>query len=281
MYQFGENPQTYITSWDVPLPRRYVSCSVSDGLGNRLFQIMAMLGYAEKYGHTPVFIREWIKDNPTQPGGNRVCTLFPTIQTMTLESVVGEWSYLRPPFMDAMTYVELPRMTGHVKLEGYFQSARYFPRCLPVFAGLVPLSISQPSLFLHVRRGDYLHPLNTHHYVDLASYYERALALFPEDALVYVCSDDIEWCKITLPGRYGSVVGAHRWRWVVGDEFETLSVMMGCSLGGMCANSTFSWWGAWLNPSTEKIVCMPDVWIHPRPGHPLPRDLYPEGVLRV
>jgi Glycosyl transferase family 11 len=238
------------------------------------------LGYAEKHGHTPVFIREWIKDNPSQPGGNKVCSLFPGIQTMSLGEVSGEWAVIKPPFEAAMTYVELPFVDGHVKLDGYFQSSRYFPVSALPIAGLKP-TVLDPAVFLHVRRGDYLHPFNAHHSVDLTEYYERALILFPDNALVYVCSDDIEWCKATLPGRYGSVVKAHRWRWVVGDEFETLSVMMGCSLGGMCANSTFSWWGAWLNPFAEKLVIMPELWIHPRPGHPLARDLYPEGVLRV
>ncbi len=266
----------------------FVSCSISDGLGNRLFQIAAMLGYAEKHGHTPVFIREWIKDNPSQPGGNKVCSLFPGIQTMVLGDVSGEWAVIKPPFEAAMTYVELPFVDGHVKMDGYFQSALYFPSRLPVLANVEAAVLESSAVFLHVRRGDYLHPLNAHHYVDLTEYYRKALELFPPDSLVYVCSDDIAWCKAKMPGLYMSVVGAHQWRWVLGDEFETLSVMMGCSLGGICANSTFSWWGAWLNPSAEKLVIMPDLWIHLRPGpfgtqggHLLPRDLYPEGVLRL
>ena len=256
----------------------FVSCQISDGLGNRLFQIAAMLGYAEKHGHKPLFITEWINENKTQPGGNKVCALFPGIPTMSLESVAGSWSLIQPPGVDAMTYRELPYVAGHVKLQGYFQSELYFPLRLPI-SGLVPV-VRENALFLHVRRGDYLHPLNQHHHVDLRSYYEKALALFPDNASVLVCSDDIAWCKVTLPLRYTSV-RADKWIWIQGDEFETLSAMMGCGLGGICANSTFSWWGSYLNPSVEKLVVMPATWMHSRTCDPVPTDLYPKGVLRI
>jgi len=256
----------------------YVSCQISDGLGNRLFQIAAMLGYAEKYGHQPVFIKEWIKWNDTQPGGNEVCSLFPAIPTMSLDSVDGDWSLIKMPFAAAMKYIPLPAANTHVKLDGYFQSPLYFPTTIQTAARGTELGA--PALFLHVRRGDYLHPLNAHHYVDLTDYYQRALDLFPSDAPIYVCSDDIAWCKAVMPGRYSSVT-ADRWRWLDCDEFATLSVMMGCTLGGICANSTFSWWGAWLNSSPDKLVVMPATWMHPRHGGPLPVDLYPEGVLRI
>lgn len=258
----------------------FISCQISDGLGNRLFQIAAMLGYAEKHGHTPVFIREWIKDNPAQPGGNKVCSLFPGIQTMTLGDVGGEWVVLKPPFEAAMTYVELPFVGGHVKLDGYFQSAQYFPSRLPVLAGIEVAVLEGPAVFLHVRRGDYLHLFNAHHRVELDNYYQQALDMFPTDSFVYVCSDDIGWCKATLPGRYRSV-GFDRWRWVGGDEFETLSVMIGCTLGGICANSTFSWWGAWLGWNSEKLMIMPSLWMHVSPGRPVAKDLYPVWALKL
>jgi hypothetical protein len=136
------------------------------------------------------------------------------------------------------------------------------------------------SLFLHIRRGDYLHPLNWHHYVDLDKYYERALSLFPSGAHVVVCSDDLSWCKSVLPLRY-PFIGADKWVWFAGDEYETLSAMMGCTLGGICANSTFSWWGAYLGQRQEKIITMPDLWIQKRVGFPLATDIYPVWAEQV
>jgi hypothetical protein len=136
-----------------------------------------------------------------------------------------------------------------------------------------------PTVFLHVRRGDYLHQFNQHHYVDLSGYYERALGLF-SGAYVVVCSDDLAWCKSVLPARYPGV-SADKWIWFDGDEYATLGVMRGCVLGGICANSTFSWWGAYLSRSLEKLFTMPDTRTYNRPGFPLGVDIYPQWVERV
>ena len=95
-----------------------------------------------------------------------------------------------------------------------------------------------------------------------------------------VFSDDIEWCKATLPARYPSV-GSNKWIWFTGDEYATLSAMMGCTLGGICANSTFSWWGAYLSRSLEKLFIMPGTWTYDRPGFPLGVDIYPSWAERI
>jgi len=261
----------------------YVTCVIGDGLGNRLFQIAAMLGYAERYGHTPVFIKEWVKTNPAQPGGDRVCEYFPDILTIGGEVLVGvKWTELREEFVDAMTYRPLPFVAGHVKLCGAFQSERYFPSGGISLSGVVPhvLRVGVPTVFLHVRRGDYLHPFNQHHYVDLSGYYERALGLF-SGAYVVVCSDDLAWCKSVLPARYPGV-SADKWIWFDGEEYATLGMMRGCVLGGICANSTFSWWGAYLGlAGGDKIVTMPALWIQNRAGFPKAIDIYPAWATQV
>jgi len=260
--------------------KRLVTCVIGDGLGNRLFQIAAMLGYVERHGGQAVFVKELVKANAAQPGGERVCDYFPDIPTISGDGLV--WTELREEFVDAMTYRPLPFVFGNVKLCGAFQSERYFPTGRILLAGVVPrvLLIGAPTVFLHVRRGDYLHPFNQHHYVDLARYYERALALF-YGAYVVVCSDDLEWCKAVLPARYPSV-SADKWIWFSGDEYMTLSAMMGCTLGGICANSTFSWWGAYLGRgSGDKLVTMPSLWIQLRAGFPKAVDIYPAWAERV
>lgn len=255
-----------------------VTCVIGDGLGNRLFQIAAMLGYAEKHGHTPVFVREWVKSNSAQPGGERVCEYFPDILTISADEL--EWTEMREEFVDAMTYRPLPRVLGNVKLCGAFQSELYFPSGGVRLSGVVPRVLPVPTLFLHVRRGDYLHPFNQHHYVELATYYERSLGLFDSGASIVVCSDDMAWCKATLP-RLHPTVSADKWIWFGGDEYATLGAMMGCSLGGICANSTFSWWGAYLGFSSGKLVTMPSLWIQLRAGFPKAIDIYPSWAEKV
>lgn len=256
----------------------YVSVKISDGLGNRLFQVAAMLGYAERHGHTPVFIRSWILPNPSHPGPLTITDLFPTIPV--LESAEGDWTELHMPGDAVFTYIPLPANPGNVKLNGYFQSALYFPSrritpALPVSEFPTPPG----AFFLHVRRGDYVSsPYTAHHRVELQDYYRRALTLVDASHPIVVCSDDRDWCIATLPSALSDVVAPHRWIFVPSNvsDAETWAIMAACD-GGICANSTFSWWGAYFSRRTE--VYMPDIWGYP----PLPpaHDVYPDWAVQL
>lgn len=253
----------------------YVCPRISDGLGNRFFQVAAALGYAEQHGHTPVFIDDWmVKTNHTGP--KSIKDYFPALQTIGLQP---GWTLMEEMANDCFTFNALPHVAGHTFIKGYFQSERYFP------AGGVPRPAVLAGFedryrdfaFLHVRRGDYLLSVCRHHYVDLNNYYRFALAMFADsDAQILVCSDDIEWCRRELVGRYGDLISADRWEFLpnTATDFDTLRAMSSCGRGGICANSTFSWWGAyWAFKDNRKgIFCMPSIW-----GSALPptRDLYP------
>ena len=111
--------------------------------------------------------------------------------------------------------------------------------------------VARPQVSIHVRRGDYVtHPA----FVDLCKtdYYERAIALFPDDTFL-VFSDDIEWCKAKWAAdkRFTFSVGR--------TEIEDLNAMAGCK-SNIIANSSFSWWAAYLNPNTSKRVIYPVAW---------------------
>lgn len=106
---------------------------------------------------------------------------------------------------------------------------------------------------IHVRRGDYV---NNSFYVDLmeTEYYEKAMELFPDcDFLVF--SDDITWCKeqsIFLGCEFSEET----------DEVKDLNLMASCT-GHIIANSSFSWWGAYLSPHEGKVVA-PKQWYSDR-----------------
>jgi hypothetical protein len=99
---------------------------------------------------------------------------------------------------------------------------------------------------IHVRRGDYV---DNHFYVDLMAtpYYEDAMALFPGESFL-VFSDDIKWCMQQKIFKDCDFSG--------GDEIADLNAMAGCK-GVIMANSSFSWWGAYL--SKGKVVA-PKQW---------------------
>lgn len=115
------------------------------------------------------------------------------------------------------------------------------------------------AAFLHIRRGDYV-DLPTIHYNQPMSYYEQALNLLPASVRrIYVFSDDIEWVKLQPLFQ-----DATRFQFVPAefDEIQSLALMSLCTEGAICANSTFSWWGAFLGAHAKgSPVVVPSRWI--------------------
>lgn len=115
----------------------------------------------------------------------------------------------------------------------------------------------------HLRRGDYL--TDPVYGVCNANYYERAVtelnqAVNPD--LYCVFSDDIEWCKenlVDLIGRDKEVIFVD---WNKGKEsYRDIQLMSLCHYN-IIANSSFSWWGAWLNNHEDKVVLAPEIWMN-------------------
>lgn len=136
------------------------------------------------------------------------------------------------------------------------------------------------SAFIHVRRGDYLH-FSDRHFIQPIEYYIHCLRelrkLKPNVKTVYLISDDILWLKENKSSfSQDNNDNAFSFQIVeTTDELEALSIMTLCKEGAICANSTFSWWGAYLgaykcrNPvfvpkkwySTKKVELFPEEWI--------------------
>jgi len=263
----------------------YVSIALTDGLGNRFFQVAAMLWYAERTGRTPLLIRDWITPE-RHPTSQPLTSYFLRIPT-TQSPPAGRWVVHRvedafaPPQKELLDPVD---ERTFVKLEGWFQHVDFLPRNISWFSDALlfletakcPLLDYENTAFLHIRRGDYLHPACAHHRVDLRTYYGLALALFSDTTKIVVVSDDIEWARATFPVEY-AFIPESRWMFCAGlNEFQTLGVMMRCGRGGIAANSTFSWWGSFfghLSTDGRRLYTMPGKWGLP----PLPAEvgLYP------
>jgi Glycosyl transferase family 11 len=161
---------------------------------------------------------------------------------------------------------------------GYFQSYRYLEGCREDLIRFLRfnadhLAWSQallhayrrrhkgPLVSVHVRRSDYVHPGAEHAWGNLAAdgYYERAAASLGDDVTYLVFSDDIAWCRRSLE--------LERAEFVDLDHGTSLAVMAGCDVN-IVANSTYSWWGAYLNPAAD--VYAPSRWFGP--AMPPPND---------
>lgn len=186
-------------------------------------------------------------------------------------------------------------ITTPVRLEGYFQSERYFSDITDTLrADFAPgkeamdeigrlanrLLPAGPCVSLHVRRGDYANPeTSAVHGLLGADYYARALQILAERTgrrlPVCVFTDDPAWARAHLPlPEEARFVSEH-----TRAPLQDLILMSRCS-HHITANSSFSWWGAWLNPHPEKVVVTPERWFQPAAGLDT-RDLRPAGWLQT
>lgn len=159
-----------------------------------------------------------------------------------------------------------------VYLDGTWQSERYFAMCSGALrseltlkdplsgeaAALATNLRSQPSVSVHVRRGDYAHDPKTRDYHGLlgTAYYTAAMQWMLErvpDAHFFVFSDEPRWAHEHLQASTPMTVLPVR------SGPEDLLLMAQCR-HHIIANSSFSWWGAWLNPSERKLVVAPQRW---------------------
>lgn len=124
---------------------------------------------------------------------------------------------------------------------------------------LSQFAAANESVSLHVRRGDYVQHKAFGGICDL-SYYQRAVEQIKslvENPTFIVFSDDIQWCKDNLNLKQAKFVD-----WNTGENSYRDMQLMSLCKHNIIANSSFSWWGAWLNAHDDKKVICPDKWVH-------------------
>ena len=116
---------------------------------------------------------------------------------------------------------------------------------------------SQNSVGIHIRRGDYLR--NPFHGVLPLEYYEVAMDYFRariSQPVFYCFTDDPKWVRDTFPLSSHFILCSDNYS---KSDFHDLQLMATCR-HQIIANSTFSWWAAWLNANPDKIVIAPNRW---------------------
>lgn len=172
---------------------------------------------------------------------------------------------LKPGFFDS---------GKNVILEGYFQSEEYFSGIKDVLRSEFTLRSEQVdtetirqqvSVGIHFRRGDYSDKqnLNALHGTCDISYYEKAIAYLKsklKEPVFYIFSDDISWVKENFKAEGNFIFMENKGRHAHLYDFE----MLKSCRHQVIANSTFSWWAAWLNANAGKIVIAPARWFNNR-----------------
>jgi Glycosyl transferase family 11 len=168
---------------------------------------------------------------------------------------------------------------GDIYLDGFWQSPLYFEAIRDVL--LKDLTLTSPfspeaaefaaqiknstAVSLHVRRGDYIKNPQVAADFGICSteYYTRAINKIKETVInptFFVFSDDMDWVRKNLPVGNNAV-------FVTGTGITDVEEIMLMSLcqHNIIANSSFSWWGAWLNQNSSKIVVAPTPWLNRQP----------------
>lgn len=166
------------------------------------------------------------------------------------------------------------KLHGNLYLYGYWQSEKYFLKYRKIILNDFELKVdvskkhgsilkeieNSTSVSLHIRRGDYtsspiaaarLGFCGLDYYVRASRYIETKMA----NPKYYVFSDDMDWVIKNLKLNY-PVKFIER-----GEDYEEM-YLMSCCRHNITANSSYSWWGAWLNKSKDKIVICPKKWFN-------------------
>jgi hypothetical protein len=197
---------------------------------------------------------------------------------------------------DIIEYYQIPDkkfdnifIKGHWQKEYYFKGIEQIIRknfSFPVISGDNNLKLlesikSTNSISLHIRRGDYTLKQNeiVHGILPL-SFYMQALLYMKErvnNPTFFIFSDDVEWVQkeLSIEGQVFYVKGNEN-----NNAYIDMQLMSYCK-HNIIANSSFSWWGAWLNSNTDKIVIAPQQWFVDEIKNTFHKDLVPKEWIRL
>lgn len=229
---------------------------VATRLGNHLFQMAATITTAMDHGEDYGFPR-WVHEKD-----------FP-LSGCFLDALPSGPEYREPAF----SYDPIPYQPN-LRLYGYFQSEKYFVNHADfIRKSFTPLVMTQKKDYrdtasLQIRRGNYL-LLPDHHPIIPLAFYEKAVEMILKHGIrkIIVFSDDLDWCRKVFTRQPYEVIPEMK-------PIDQLALTIACRHHIM-ANSTFSWWGAWLDPNPNKIVIAPKLWFGPGYAHYDTKDLLP------
>jgi hypothetical protein len=245
-----------------------ITCRLKGGLGNLLFQIAAIEAMSIDSGIPSTYynvnsqiklINDDLDHNPTLKHANEYIHIFKNFDWNKNSVNNISFNSIKVPFH----YVKI-QPKPNTCYDGFFQSEKFFKHREKEIRNLFEPSteiaeyIKSKYSFLfntdvtsiHVRRGDYLkishiHPL---HNMD---YFNAGINLIGNESTFLIFSDDIEWCKENFKGD----------NFIFFNEKDYIELfMMSYCKNNIMSNSSFSWWGSWLNKNPDKKVIAPMLW---------------------
>ena len=265
-----------------------IKIKLTGGLGNQMFQFATGYSIAKKNNVELCLDLKSFNQRPLHNGfelqkvfdiyskvsflNNPLNSKFINIKEILNKIDITFYSFKEPHFHYTPKILSIPK---HSILNGYWQSELYFKNYTQeirkIFSfcnqldkknSLVANDINRNnSISIHVRRGDYLFKENNNHYVDLRKYYLKAVeesSKIFNNPKYFIFTDDSLWVTKNLILNYPYTIvdvndGLH--------SFFDMYLMSLCK-SNIIANSSFSWWSAWLNNNNDKIVYAPKYWFN-------------------
>ena len=267
------------------------------GLGNQLFQYAAGFALAS-YNKTDLFLDTTYLNNDPKGGYTKrkfELDKFTISAKIADAAVLSNFNFnrnklitklkkLAPGLFKKMIFNEhqfnfhtnFLKLPATTYLNGYWQSEKYFnsfrDKLIASISLTVPLSqhakaidsaiTSSKSVAIHLRRGDFISLKSANHFHGFLEmdYYKQAIDLIKSkvnNPTFFIFSDDIEWCKknFDINGSKEFIDGK-----ALGISTHEELILMSHCKHNIIANSSFSWWGAWLNKNPNKYVIAPKNW---------------------
>lgn len=242
-----------------------ITCDFIGRMGNQMFQIAATAATAWRNGSNFAFPQKSMGSYT----GEIYLSHLPKVSNRLAFPVYNERGH---------HYTPIPTHLKNVKLHGFWQSEKYFKEYRNEIIELlgIPYTREEGTCSIHIRLGDYVnfadkHPPVSEEYLKKAIDYilkntdTKTFLVFSDDipkAAKILDSINSDYCDFSFVD--------------TSDPIKDMALMSGCE-HNITANSTFSWWGAWLNQNPDKKVIMPKQWFGPGNRHLETKDIYPEG----
>lgn len=247
-------------------------------LGNQLFQIAAVLASAKTYKKAAKFPRWYCNYDKIY-----YSDYFKNKLDETLDVSQIKLTYREPRF----DYTPIPIFKEPVDLQGYYQSENhfrlhideirhYFTPTDSLIEGIYAKysnELEGMTCSIHVRRGDYTGN-KTHDVCDM-EYYNKCIANMRVMGInkFVIFSDDINWCKANFTdGEFHFIEG--------NNPIVDLFTMSLCK-HNIIANSSFSWWGSWLNKNPSKVVYAPGKWFTDTAAIKHYQSIYRKDIIKI
>lgn len=281
-----------------------ITCHLMGGLGNQLFQIFTTIATAIKYKRKFIFSPDYdLLSGKSTARHTYWDTMLTSLKICLSDEDISSFDIIRElSFAYSPININVNNKNNNIQLYGYFQSYKYFNTYKDTICRLLKFNENNTNqtnnISMHFRIGDYktlqhIHPIMPY------AYYENAIAYIltkrnivsMEANIMFFCeygdlNEVMDTYIIPLSKQYtnitfinGSFINEEEEE---AEDWQQMLTMSYCR-DNIIANSTFSWWSAYLNNSPNKIICYPSQWFGSSVGTvgTDTRDLFPPDWIRI